>query len=115
MRSHGLHLCQGCGQFTRTRSQECSFCGEQVTVAHRSLSTKAKIGVVVAVSMLSLTPMVHCGAGAYGGPPACTATSGCPANEVCDTTTGECKPNNTNPGAESTNAETITSDGGVTE
>ncbi len=84
MRTHGLHLCQECGQFTRAHSKECSFCGEQVSVATRSLSTKAKIGVVAAVFMLSLTPMVHCGAGAYGGPPACTATSGCTANEVCD-------------------------------
>lgn len=113
MRSHGLHLCKACGQFTRARSEECSFCGEKLAIARRPLSTKAKIGVVAAVSMLSLTPVVSCGA--YGGPPPCTANDGCATNEVCDTKTGQCNPKNTNPGAESTTTEPSTTDGGVTE
>lgn len=113
MKTHGLHLCKGCGQFTRVRSEECSFCGEPMVVARRSLSTKAKIGVVAAVSMLSLAPMVSCSA--YGGPPPCTSNDGCASSEVCDTKTGQCNPKTTTPGAESTTTETTTSDGGVTE
>lgn len=112
MGTKGLRLCESCGQFTHAKTAECSFCGTHAPRAPRTLSTKAKIGMVAAVSMLSFAPVVSCSA--YGVPP-CTTNQECGPNYVCDTKAKQCVQDNTNTGSENTSGESATTDGGTSE